>query len=93
MKRSRRRYGLEADRKWCRRIAGDDLTFLLPGELLYRARRARLKFDLEDQTRLLRRPIAVLALEFPDDNLSGFVRPVLEQWRNVEVHVANMTAK
>src|SRR6185437_11365265 len=37
--------------------------------------------------------LAVLALEFPDNNLSGFVRPVLEQWRNVEVHGANMNAK
>jgi hypothetical protein len=36
---------------------------------------------------------AVFPLEFPDDNLAGLIRPVLKQWRNVKVHVANMTAK
>ena len=36
---------------------------------------------------------AVFALEFPDDNLAGLVSPMLEEWRDIKVHGANMTAK
>src|SRR5690349_12436285 len=45
--------------------------------------------EIHPQLNLL---LAVSALEFPNDDLTRLVGPLFEEWRNVEIHGANMAA-